>query len=114
VPGPEASRLLEAAWQSVAAARCRVLVSHAPPRGTRLDRSAAHLHVGSAEVRGFLESHDVALCLCGHIHEAAHEEDTVGTAHCVNVGAFKNSRYALVSIEPGDPRPRITITGRSL
>jgi Icc-related predicted phosphoesterase len=114
VPGPEASRLLEAAWQSVAAARCRVLVSHAPPRGTRLDRSAAHLHVGSAEVRGFLESHDVALCLCGHIHEAAHEEDTVGTARCVNVGAFKNSRYALVSIEPGDPRPRITITGRSL
>jgi Icc-related predicted phosphoesterase len=114
VPGPEAIRLLESAWQSVAAARCRVLVSHAPPHGTRLDRSAAHLHVGSAEVRGFLESHDVALCLCGHIHEAAHEEDRVGTARCVNVGAFKNSRYALVSIEPGDPRPRITITGRSL
>ena len=114
VPGDEAGRLLEAAWQSVADARCRVLVSHAPPRGTRLDRSAAHLHVGSAEVRGFLERHDVALCLCGHIHEAAHEEDTVGTARCVNVGAFKNGRYALVSIEPGDPRPRITITGRTL
>jgi Icc-related predicted phosphoesterase len=114
VPGPEARRLLEAAWHAVERARCRVLVSHAPPRGTGLDRTRTRLHVGSAEVRAFLEGHDVALCLCGHIHETAGEEDTVGAARCVNIGAFKTGRYALVSIEPGDPRPRITITWRSL
>jgi Icc-related predicted phosphoesterase len=113
VPGREARELLDAAWPSVAAARCRVLVSHAPPRGTRIDRSVARLHVGSPEVRTFLENHDVALCLCGHIHEAGGDEDTVGTARCVNLGAFKTGRYALVSIEPGDPRPRITITWRN-
>jgi len=112
VPGDEARALLEAAWPSVSAARCRVLVSHAPPRGTRIDRSIARLHVGSAEVRSFLESHDVDLCLSGHIHEAA-GEDTVGATRCVNLGAFKNGRHALVSIEPGEDRSGITITWRN-
>ena len=118
----DARSLLDAAWSEVAAARCKVLVSHAPPRGTRLDRGPALLHVGSSEVRAFLESHDVALCLCGHIHEAGGRQDTVGAAPCVNVGAFKSGRYALVAVEPdeapsadGPPRPaRITITWRSL
>jgi hypothetical protein len=105
----QAGRLLEAAWSAVAGARCRVLVSHAPPRGTQIDLTKMHLHAGSAEVRAFLEGRDVALCLCGHIHEA-YGEDRVGTVRCVNVGAFKNGRYALVSIEPGDPDPRITIS----
>jgi Icc-related predicted phosphoesterase len=112
VPAHEARRLLEASWRSVSGARVRVLVSHAPPHGTRIDRTRAHLHAGSPAVRAFLEGHDVALCLCGHIHEAA-GEDTVGDARCVNLGAFKNGSYALVSVEPADPRHRITITWRS-
>jgi len=112
IPGPDARQLLEASWQSVSAARVRVLVSHAPPRGTHIDRTRAHLHAGSPEVRAFLEAHEVALCLCGHIHEAA-GEDTVGGTRCVNLGAFKSGRYALVSVEPADPRPHITITWRS-
>jgi Icc-related predicted phosphoesterase len=111
VPGRDARALLEAAWPSVASARCRVLVSHAPPRGTRIDRTRAHLHAGSPEVRAFLEDHDVHVCLSAHIHEAR-GEDAVGTARCVNPGAFKVGEYALVEIEPGDPRPRITITWR--
>jgi Icc-related predicted phosphoesterase len=109
VPGREARELLEAGWASVAGAGCRVLVSHAPPRSTRIDRTKTLLHVGSPEVRAFLESHDVALCLSGHVHETEGREDRVGTARCANVGTFKNGRYALVSIEPADP-PRIDIT----
>ncbi len=101
----DARRLLEAAWPSVATARCRVLVSHAPPYDTPLDRGPARRHVGSSVVRSFLESHPVDLCLSGHIHEAGGREGTVGTARCVNLGAFKNGRYALVSIEPGGPAP---------
>ena len=109
-----ARSVLETAWPSVATARCRVLVSHAPPYGTQLDRGPARRHVGSSVVRSFLENHDVNLCLSGHIHEAGGREDTVGTVKCVNIGAYKNGRYALVSIEPADPRPRITISWRSL
>jgi hypothetical protein len=103
-----ARALLEAAWAAVAGARLRVLVSHAPPRGTRLDRGPARLHVGSTAVRSFLEDHDVELCLCGHIHEAA-GEDTVGRTRCFNLGAGKSGRSALVRLDPGSPTP-VTLT----
>ena len=76
----------------------KVLVSHAPPQGTRIDRSSTGRHVGSKPVREFLLSGAVDLCISGHIHEAA-GEDTVGNARCVNLGAFKEGRYALVTIE---------------
>lgn len=119
VSGGEAERLLEAAWRATDGARTRVLVSHAPPHLTRLDRTRARLHAGSPVVRAFLEGHDAALCLCGHIHEAA-GEDAVGMTRCLNPGAFKNGRYALVSIEPpsggtADGRPeraRITVAAK--
>jgi len=77
-----------------------VLVSHPPPRGTDLDRSFAHLHVGSAAVRKFLDAGRANLCICGHIHESAGEQ-SVGGALCVNLGPFKNGNYALVRIEGG-------------
>jgi hypothetical protein len=101
VPGHEAEAMLAAAWTSVAAARVKVLVSHAPPHGTSLDRGPAGLHIGSSQVRTFLETHDVALCLCGHVHETEGRQDRVGTARCVNVGAYKKKHYALVEIEHG-------------
>jgi Icc-related predicted phosphoesterase len=106
----DARQLLDAGWTAVSGARVRVLVSHAPPHGTRLDLTRVHLHAGSLEVRSFLLHHDVALCLCGHIHEAGGREDTVGRTRCRNPGAFKNGRYALVSIGSEDPDPRITIS----
>lgn len=117
VGGSEAQTLLEAAWRASEGARLRVLVSHAPPHGTRLDRTRARLHAGSPIVRAFLERHDVALCVCGHIHEAE-GEDAIGAARCVNPGALKSGCYALVSIEPGtgpteggpSARARITVS----
>jgi Icc-related predicted phosphoesterase len=108
----DASSLLEAAWPAIAGAGVRVLVSHAPPRDTPLDLTRMRMHAGSAAVRRFLEEHDVALCLCGHIHEA-HGEARVGRARCLNLGAFKSGRYALVDIRTG-AEPRVDITWRSL
>jgi Icc-related predicted phosphoesterase len=97
IGGPEAQRLLADGLAGIAAAPFRVLLSHAPPRGTRLDKGFAGMHVGSPEVREFLLSGAVGLCLCGHIHEAA-GEDTLGGALCVNVGPFKNGHCALIDI----------------
>jgi uncharacterized protein len=97
----EARRLLASGRADIRDPALRVLVSHAPPKGTRLDRSFAGLHVGSAEVRAFLLSNAVRLCLCGHIHEAA-GEDTLGSAACVNLGPLKNGRFAVIEIGPGD------------
>ena len=94
----EARELLPKGLAQIADASFKVLVSHAPPRGTRIDRSFAGLHVGSEAVREFILSGAVDLCLCGHIHEAS-GEDTVGKTPCVNLGPFKNGRYALVTID---------------
>ncbi len=96
----EAGRCLDAGFAEVQRAPFKVLVSHPPPRGTDLDKSFAHLHVGSGAVKKFLDTGRADLCICGHIHEAAGEQ-RVGTAWCVNLGPYKNGNYALVRIEGG-------------
>jgi Icc-related predicted phosphoesterase len=93
----EAGEILASGLLGIAKAPYKVLVSHPPPRGTKLDRSFTGLHVGSEAVREFLLAGAVDLCICGHIHESA-GEDTLGRAHCVNIGPFKNGSYAVVGI----------------
>jgi Icc-related predicted phosphoesterase len=96
----EAERCLAEGLSQIEGAPFKVLISHPPPRGTDLDRSFAHLHVGSGAVRKFLDAGSANLCVCGHIHESAGEQ-SVGGAWCVNLGPFKNGNYALVRIEGG-------------
>ncbi len=96
----EAKRCLSAGIAQIAHASFKVLVSHAPPRDTELDRGFARRHVGSGPVRDFLQAGSVNLCICGHIHESP-GEDTIGGALCVNIGPFKNGSYALVDIDAG-------------
>jgi len=104
----EAERCLAAGLSQIEGAPFKVLISHPPPRGTDLDKSFAHLHVGSGAVRKFLDARRANLCICGHIHESAGEQ-SVGGARCVNLGPFKNGNYALVSIEGG----RANVTRRT-
>ena len=99
----EAEAILASGFPGIAAAPYKVLVSHPPPRGTKLDRSFTGLHVGSDAVREFLSAGIVDLCICGHIHESA-GEDTLGKAHCVNIGPFKNGSYALIGIDNAGAR----------
>jgi uncharacterized protein len=111
----EAAALLAAANSQVADARCKVLVSHAPPRDTELDRVKAGMHVGSLAVREFLGATPVQLCICGHIHEAGGTQAEVGGCLCLNVGPFRQGRYAIVTMEgdTGAPVPaRPTVTWR--
>jgi Icc-related predicted phosphoesterase len=108
LPDDEAAALLAAGYADVAAASRTVLVSHAPPRDTEVDRVKAGLHAGSTAVRGFLLSHRVDLCICGHIHEAGGREADLGGCRCVNVGPFRAGRYALITIGEGSP----TVTWR--
>jgi Icc-related predicted phosphoesterase len=96
----EARRCLEAGFTGIEGASFRVLVSHAPPRGTKLDLGFARQHFGSGPVRKFLLGGYVDLCICGHIHESA-GEDRLGRARCVNIGPFKDGNYALATIDEG-------------
>jgi Icc-related predicted phosphoesterase len=103
LPPMEARAALSAGLAAVVHCPHRVLVSHAPPRGTKIDRSFAGLHVGSLPVREFILAGSVDLCICGHIHEAS-GEDSLGRTLCVNVGPFKNGSYALVDLEGSQAR----------
>ena len=101
----ESRNALASGGIQISSASYRVLVSHAPPQGTRIDRASSGRHVGSRPVREFLLSGAVNLCISGHIHEAL-GEDTLGGALCLNLGPFKDGRFALVSIEGS--RPHVT------
>ncbi len=63
-----------------------VLICHAPPLGTALDRVRDGLHAGSRAVRDFVDRHQPDYLFCGHIHEAEGVEIVLGKTKAVNVG----------------------------
>jgi len=63
-----------------------VLVCHAPPYGTLLDRIKPGLHAGSQSVREFIEKYQPAHFFCGHIHEAEGVAIQMGRTRAMNVG----------------------------
>ena len=64
----------------------QVLICHAPPLKTPLDRIYDGLHGGSRAVREFIEQQQPAHFFCGHIHEAEGAEEKMGNTLGVNVG----------------------------
>jgi Icc-related predicted phosphoesterase len=105
----EMSRLLEAGWNLIASSPRKILVCHAPPARTALDRGFLGKHIGSPVVRSFLETHALDLTVCGHVHESP-GEDVVNGARCVNVGPLKQGRYCLIELAEG----HIKVRGRIL
>lgn len=84
-------------WQGVHAARWKIFVPHAPPKGTTLDRILMGKHVGSSAVREFVELHQPDVLVCGHIHEAR-GIDVLGKTHMANCGAAARGYYAVIEI----------------
>ncbi len=75
-----------------------ILVSHAPPRGTKTDKALKIKHVGSTAVRQVIEERKPSIVLCGHIHESRNT-DYLGETLLVNPGKFSEGYYAMVSVE---------------
>jgi Icc-related predicted phosphoesterase len=63
-----------------------VLICHAPPFDTALDRIREGVHGGSRSIRDFIDGHQPRHFFCGHIHEAEGAEITIGKTKAVNVG----------------------------
>jgi Icc-related predicted phosphoesterase len=63
-----------------------VLICHTPPKDSKLDRAGEGQHFGSTAVRAFIERHQPVYFYCGHIHEAAGQEETFGRTQGWNVG----------------------------
>jgi len=76
----------------------KILISHAPPANTKVDKVASGQHAGSKAVREFIERYHPNLCITGHIHEAK-GEDRIGETPIVNPGMLKNGGYVEITIE---------------
>ncbi len=63
-----------------------VLICHAPPHGTALDRVRDGVHAGSRSIRDFVDRRQPEYLFCGHIHEAEGVEIVLGKTKAVNVG----------------------------
>jgi Icc-related predicted phosphoesterase len=75
-----------------------VVVSHAAPYGTRVDRAHLGKHLGSRSLRKFIDEHRPAASICGHIHEGR-GVDVIGGTTVVNPGPFRDRLYALIEVE---------------
>ena len=63
-----------------------ILICHAPPKNTKLDRAEEGRHYGSQAVRDFIEQRQPRYFYCGHIHEAAGQTEIFGRTQGANVG----------------------------
>lgn len=73
-----------------------ILISHQPPADTAADRLPNGVHVGSQQIRGFIQKFNPSLCLTGHIHEGR-GLDRIGSTTVVNPGALSEGYYAEIS-----------------
>lgn len=74
-----------------------VLVSHDPPKGSRVDVTYGGEHVGSCSTRAFVERVKPKLVICGHIHEAV-GVDSIGHTVVVNPGTAKHGQCSLINL----------------
>jgi Icc-related predicted phosphoesterase len=85
-PGEYSEPQLADRLQRFSELRPLVLVCHAPPYGTDLDRIRSGLHAGSSAVRDFIHKHQPEYFFCGHIHEAEGIQVEIGKTRAANVG----------------------------
>lgn len=74
-----------------------ILVSHSPPKDTKVDITFSKEHVGSLSVREFIEITKPKLVLCGHIHEAL-GLDKINETVLINPGPARHGNCALIDL----------------
>lgn len=74
-----------------------IVVSHTPPKGTKVDKIYIGLHVGSDALRKFILDVKPLLVISGHIHEGK-GTDELGSTIIVNPGPASRGYYAIVNI----------------
>ena len=79
-----------------------ILLSHVPPKDTKLDRLFTGGHAGSIAVRDYIITLQPILSIHGHIHEAR-GIDRLGKTILVNPGPFRSGYYATVDFKDGEP-----------
>jgi uncharacterized protein len=93
----EISRRIMEGYRQVQTTQRKILISHTPPYGTRVDLIHSGFHVGSTAVRDFIEDYQPDLVICGHIHESR-GKDQIEKSRIINCGAGKEGNYGLIEI----------------
>ncbi|MFA4662694.1 metallophosphoesterase [Pyrococcus kukulkanii] len=75
-----------------------LILTHAPPYGTKLDKTFSGLHAGSRGLRRFIEEEQPPICICGHIHEGRGIE-RIGETIAINPGPLSRGYYAVIDLE---------------
>ena len=74
-----------------------ILVSHCPPKNTKVDKVSSGEHIGSIAVRRFVEKTKPTLVVSGHVHESQ-GTDTIGSTTIVNTGPAQSGHYAEITL----------------
>ena len=90
--------VLNRGFEQAAERRWLVLVSHHPPKDTKLDTVYSGEHIGSSAVRQFIEKNKPSIVFCGHVHEAT-GIDRIGDTLLVNPGPARHGCYALADFD---------------
>ena len=85
-PGEYSESDLASRLEKFANLKPLVLIAHAPPLDTALDRVHEGLHAGSRAIREFIEKHQPKYFFFGHIHEAEGVAIQMGATEARNVG----------------------------
>lgn len=75
-----------------------ILITHNPPKDTKLDKIKSGDHVGSLAVREFILAKKPILNITAHIHEAV-GKDMLGPTILFNPGPVFEGNYGIVKIE---------------
>jgi Icc-related predicted phosphoesterase len=89
-------------WLQKGSSECQqkvhtVIVSHVPPRDTKVDMAFIGGHAGSRNFSRFIIDTKPVVVFCGHIHEGR-GMDHVGNTVIVNPGPARRGYYALVEL----------------
>ncbi|HTX61546.1 MAG TPA: metallophosphoesterase, partial [Methanobacterium sp.] len=90
----EASKLVK----DISRDKISLLVTHAPPYGTKTDLLPSGKHAGSTSIRKLIEEYQPMLNICGHIHESR-GMDKIGRTKIVNPGELSKGNGCLISID---------------
>jgi uncharacterized protein len=99
-PAPEETKAALAAIGRKLEGKEFVMLVHNPPKGTKLDLAGGEKHVGSEEVRLFIEESKPQLMVAAHIHESS-AVDNLGPSTLFYPGPAMEGFYGVVELGKG-------------
>ncbi len=86
---------LKRAFDAVAGAKKKIMITHNPPKNTKLDAVMSGQHVGSQAIRDFILKNKPDAAISAHIHEAR-GVDELGTTKLIYPGTVSEGWFGII------------------